>query len=727
MNMRVESTGFYDHLMGGEEVSNVEIKKRRDRAKSSADEELQQQKQKQKSKSQSDALQRYAARRNANTEDQKQGDRATAFANEELKKQNAQAQRFANEELKRHPQLGTIQEALKVLQPEQLLEVLKNTRTAIGGNAATVNIEKQDMPVLLAPQSGPDEKSGGKNTSLSASALMTALLGKITQLTTDSSLTNLVSQLQGFNAMMAGAGNAYGQLAEQLEQQGEAWANANDALKDAQQQADALSQDVDKAQSALDDAQKKLSALEAEAAKQDPVSESLQKQIDTAKAVVTGAQANLTQAKTASHNFVEKTLNPATKTEQNARAALDATQAQSKALINTLSPQQQSAVEQHRKQADEQAKTLTFLMALMSQLIDKSSSEDLKATAELKQKLAEASAKDAEKKAKEYEEEVRKAEEMQKTMGCIGKILGWLITAVSFVAAAFTGGASLALAAVGLALAIGDEISQAVTGHSFMADAMQPLMDAIVKPLMELMGKMFSAILEGLGVDKGTAEMVGQILGAIAAAAALVVGVMVAGSVMSKVFGVVMKKIGMDVAEEASKTMAKNVAVEVEKEVVQDVTKNVVKSVVKEVAEEVAEKATKTTMQRLMDSAVGQVFKRLSQGFGRSMGMNEVKMAKVYNRTQMGMTGANMVNTSIQVAGGIAVASMMLDATKIRSQMMKDAALQELLGEMMDRAVDTFAHRMETVNQIVKNISTVAENQKQAGNYITRQMSAVAG
>jgi len=149
--------------------------------------------------------------------------------------------------------------------------------------------------------------------------------------------------------------------------------------------------------------------------------------------------------------------------------------------------------------------------------------------------------------------------------------------------------------------------------------------------------------------------------------------------------------------------------------------------VAEEVAEEVAEKAAKTTMQRLMDSAVGQVFKRLSQGFGRSMGVNEIKMAQVANRSQMALTGANMANTTLQAAGGIVVAEMMLEASKIRAQMMKDAALQDLLNEMMTRAIDTFTHRMETVNQIVKNISVVAENQAQAGKYITKQMSAVAG
>ncbi|SUG71798.1 pathogenicity island 1 effector protein [Salmonella enterica subsp. enterica] len=55
-----------------------------------------------------------------------------------------------------------------------------------------------------------------------------------------------------------------------------------------------------------------------------------------------------------------------------------------------------------------------------------------------------------EKKSAEFQEETRKAEETNRIMGCIGKVLGALLTIVSVVAAVFTGGASLALAAVGL-------------------------------------------------------------------------------------------------------------------------------------------------------------------------------------------------------------------------------------------------------------------------------------
>ncbi len=136
---------------------------------------------------------------------------------------------------------------------------------------------------------------------------------------------------------------------------------------------------------------------------------------------MTSAQLALTTATGLYNGFVEKTLNPAKTAKSNSHMALEATQSKSQALVNTLTPQQQSAVEFQRKHNDDLSKSLNFLMALMSQLIAKSSSDDLQATAELKQKLAEASAKDAEKKAKEYEEEVRKAEEMQKRWAASGR------------------------------------------------------------------------------------------------------------------------------------------------------------------------------------------------------------------------------------------------------------------------------------------------------------------
>lgn len=94
---------------------------------------------------------------------------------------------------------------------------------------------------------------------------------------------------------------------------------------------------------------------------------------------------------------------------------------------------------------------------------------------------------------------MRKAEELNRTMGCIGKILGAVLTVISVVAAAFTGGASLALAAIGVALMVADEVVKATTGVSFMEEALKPLMDKVLKPLMDLLGKAITKALESMG------------------------------------------------------------------------------------------------------------------------------------------------------------------------------------------------------------------------------------
>lgn len=62
---------------------------------------------------------------------------------------------------------------------------------------------------------------------------------------------------------------------------------------------------------------------------------------------------------------------------------------------------------------------------------------------------------------------------------------------------------------------------------SFIQQALNPIMEHVLKPLMELIGKAITKALEGLGVDKKTAEMAGSIVGAIVAAIAMVAVIVV--------------------------------------------------------------------------------------------------------------------------------------------------------------------------------------------------------
>lgn len=610
-------------------------------------------------------------------------------SNDQLENTVSQARRFGNVQFKNHPQLTAIKGAVQVLDPKQLLAVLTKASIALPGNGVTTPIQAKDVPQLMVPSGTGAGATAGDDNQLSPLARETELLGKVMQLLSESTEQKMMLRLQILAATFKAAGTQYDELANTIEANGEQWANDSDALQAAQGQASGLQDEIDQAQSALDAAQNTLSDLEGQAAGQDPVPAELQQQIDEASNAVDAAQAKVTVTTTNYNNYVATTLNPAVKAEGASRAALEDTQKQSEALIISLSPQQLSSLEAQRKQNDRECKSLTMLMAVMSQLLNRSANDRLQATVELKAKISQASIEHAKEEAIKFEEETRKAENVQKTMGCIGKILGWLIAAVSFVGAVFTGGASLALAAVGLALTVADEIDQAVTGHSFLQAALQPIMSEIVEPLMKAFSTIFTHMLEAFGVDKATAEMVGQILGAIAASATLVVGMIVVSGAMGKLVGAVMKKIGKEVAEETSERITKNVMQELEEEVVENVTKNSLKNVTKSITHSIKE-----------------IFERIDQGLRRTFKADEIKMAKITNRSQRAVTVGTTLNTAIGTTQAIIVS----DANLKKSEAVNEINLEELAQEVAEKILKEVESAQERISKTMASILTEATN-----------------
>lgn len=130
----------------------------------------------------------------------------------------------------------------------------------------------------------------------------------------------------------------------------------------------------------------------------------------------------------------------------------------------TTNAASQSQVAQGEKDNLSNVARLTMLMAMFIEIVGKNTEESLQSDLALFSALQEGRQAEMEKKSTEFQEETRKAEETNRIMGCIGKVLGALLTIVSVVAAVFTGGASLALAAVGLAVMVADEIVKAATG-----------------------------------------------------------------------------------------------------------------------------------------------------------------------------------------------------------------------------------------------------------------------
>jgi len=130
---------------------------------------------------------------------------------------------------------------------------------------------------------------------------------------------------------------------------------------------------------------------------------------------------------------------------------------------------------------------------------------------------------------------------------------------------------------------------------------------------------------------------------------------------------------------------------------------------------------------KVMNNVVGDMMKRIGQGLGRSFGMQETNMAKVSTYTNMGVTGASMANTVVQTTGNIITGDMKVNAAKARADLLNSTALQNLLSEMLNHAVDAFKSRIDSTNVIVKNMALIADSKMQAGKFITRKISAIAG
>lgn len=213
------------------------------------------------------------------------------------------------------------------------------------------------------------------------------------------------------------------------------------------------------------------------------------------------------------------------------------------------------------------AATMVLLMTRFAALMGESAENKIEAEQELFRSMQAARQEYMEKKSEEYLEQVRKAEAASKTAGCIGKILGAVLTVVSVVGAAFTGGASLALAAVGVGLMAADMVVKELTGVSFMEKAMKPLMDNILGPMIQGIGKGIADLLKKAGVDAASADMAGMIMGAIIGAVVMVavlvvvavVGKSAAGrvaSAMGNMFGKLANKMAPQMLKQAARAVS---------------------------------------------------------------------------------------------------------------------------------------------------------------------------
>ncbi|WP_448106925.1 type III secretion system translocon subunit SctE [Pseudomonas azerbaijanoccidentalis] len=158
-----------------------------------------------------------------------------------------------------------------------------------------------------------------------------------------------------------------------------------------------------------------------------------------------------------------------------------------------------------------------------------------------------------------YLEEVRKAEALQKTMGCIGKIVGAILTVATIAAGVLTANPVLiAVGVIGAAVMISDAAVQAATGVSFMAEAMKPL-TTVMQEAIKLFTELYTKLLVAFGVDPETAKDIAQIAGMIQGIAATLAAValvaVVGAQVIGPMIGAIASKLSSMIANAAPAAM----------------------------------------------------------------------------------------------------------------------------------------------------------------------------
>ncbi|HEC8710317.1 TPA: type III secretion system translocon subunit SctE [Salmonella enterica subsp. enterica serovar Poona] len=537
---------------------------------------------------------------------------------------------------------------------DQALKALLGTPLTEKKNGGITDNDPMFVP-LRAPAAEVQEK-------LNAEGRLTLLLGRLATLMGDNSVSQLASRLENRLAVMASQ-----------QQQGEQLSGAFQAASE-------------QAQSAMDVYKTALDSLAAAQAAYHDGAGKLERAEATLDGLAPGAPgyALLKQEVDALRNelpalrhHLETALSAAEGAHRSAREKTE--------KLDGIASQIQGAfltggrAEQYQTDNLNSIARFTMLLSIFIELVGKNNEESLKNDMALFRALQESRQEDMLRKSEEYQEETRKAEVLNRTMGCVGKVVGALLTVASVVAAAFTGGAALGLAAASLALILADGIVKATTGTSFIQEALNPVIQHVLKPLMDIIGKAVAEILKGLGVDRETAEMAGNILGAIVAAVASVVvimGVAILGKGAVSKLGHVLKKM-MD-------------------------------------------EAIKKLLPDALKQAMQNGSRILSHGMQRLAG-TQGSRAALLNKTVLGVSGAN---TAAQSGATVAEGVFLKKASDAFAGFTLSRFSGEQLRQWLKQAVDTFGDNNKMALELQKTLSSVIRQHADTSRFVLRQIRA---
>jgi invasin B len=298
--------------------------------------------------------------------------------------------------------------------------------------------------------------------------------------------------------------------------------------------------------------------------------------------------------------------------------------------------------------------------------------------------------------AEKADRDMAKAEALSKTMGYAGKILGGVVMAASLIGALFTGGASLVLAGIGLGLILADAIYQEVTGNSFMAEAIKPVIN-LLRPVIESLMNITSRLLEKCGMDAATARIIGLLIVTVTLAVGMVALTLVGmGSAVTRLTSNLIGKLGAVLSRMFEKTMAK-----ITSEVVRQGAKN---------------------LSRQISGSIHRAFESVARLLGlpvenmhrlQIVGQHILRMSMIGNAVHVTAVGGfGVVEKSSEVDAEIAVANMRFTSTEL-------SLLQSMFSSLLEQSKNSVSAAMTLFDFNSKAITDFSSAGKAVANAIS--------
>lgn len=569
------------------------------------------------------------------------------------------------------------------------------------GEAKAKNASETKGADTLGRETKGSETEGAKSNastgtpadqSFNSQASLLQVLAQLGEITSDLTL----SQLQQAASQLASTNQA---LADHLDQLGSDYQAAVDSAEQLTEQAQAKGETLLSAQQSLADAQQAVKQAQASLDKH-PSDPSAQAALTEAQRCEASAQAAFDQAQTEQAEVAQSALD--------ALELADGLHDEINTDLGNLRSLSQQSSAMSQKHLDTGAK-LALVMAMLSNSIADSLEDYQQGMAAMAQASQEKRIEKEKADAEERQKEADKQAAMSKNVNCAMKILGALITVVATVGALFTGGTSLAFAAAGLAMLAVDSIVKAATGTSLTERIMQPLMEHVLKPIIDAISKAVTQMLEACGVSKEDAEMAGNIIGAVVGMVVMVAAValaMVAGkSAAQKLLKPMMKM--------AEKMIAK-----------------LIPQVLKEIGSEGAAMVSKgvASLTKGLEKAGGKVMDK----FGGSERVGKLVESKIGGRERIGNwteRGANVMRVGKEVTNGsttMVIADSQKTLDKLKALIEQLETLDAMDAEMSSAVLKHVKALMAMLDGIDSSMSDMVNADTDRNNFILNNLAGHA-